>query len=103
MRVRAMAAGTTELHGEIIRLRHDAIRHVEIKELPDRHYPDYSERPTRYMVTLKGEKRPRRVYATPIGNVSVLYLKSHGHEIYCENALDAALYRNNWAEGKQTQ
>lgn len=88
-----MAAGTTELHGEIIQLKHDAIRHVKIKELPGRYYPDYSERPTRYMVTLKGEKRPRRVYATPIGNVSVIYLKSHGHEIYCETALDTALHR----------
>ena len=93
MRMRAMAAGTTELIGTIIRLKHDAIRHVEIKELPDRYYPDYSESPTRYMVTLKGEKRPRRVYATPVGNVSALYLKSHGHEIYCETALDAALHR----------
>ena len=93
MRMRTMAAGTAELRGEIIRLKHDAIQHVEIKELPDRYYPDYSERPTRYMVTLKYEKRPRRVYATPIGNAAVLYLKSHGHEIYCEAALDAALYR----------
>ena len=50
------------------------------------------ERPTRYMVTLHGETRPRRVYATPIGNVSVLYIKSHGHFVYCEAALDSALH-----------
>ena len=94
MRMRAMAAGTTEIYmpAGYIRLRHDAIRHVEIKELPDRHYPDYSERPTRYMVTLRGETRPRRVYAAPIGNVAVFYLKSQGHTIYCETALDSALH-----------
>ena len=92
MRMRAMAAGTTELHGEIIRLKRDAIRHVEIKELQDRYYPDYSERPTQYMVTLHGETRPRRVYAAPIGNVAVFYLKSQGHTIYCETALDSALH-----------
>ena len=91
--MRAMAAGTAEMRGGVIRLKRDAIRHVEIKELPDRYYPDYAERPTRYRVTLNGETRPRRVYATPIGNVSVIYLKSHGHEIYCETALDTALYR----------
>ena len=92
MAVRAMAAGTTELSGTTIRLKHDAIQRVDIVELPGRHYPDYSERPTRYMVTLKYEKRPRRVYATPIGNVSVLYIKSHGHFVYCEAALDSALH-----------
>ena len=53
---------------------------------------DYSERPTRYMVTLHGETRPRRVYAAPIGNVAVFYLKSQGHTIYCETALDSALH-----------
>ena len=88
----AIAAGTTELVGEIVRLKHNAIRHVEIRELPDRYYPDYSERPTRYMVTLHGEKRPRRVYAALIGNVAVFYLKSQGHTIYCESALDSALH-----------
>ena len=80
--------------GEIIRLKRDAIRHVGIKELPNRYYPAYSEQPTRYLVTLNNETRPRRVYATPIGNVSAIYLKSHGHTIYCETALDNALHRN---------
>ena len=88
----AIAAGNTEWQNNVIRLKRDAIRRVEIKELPDRYYPAYRERPTRYTVTLNDEKRPRRVYAAPIGNVSVLYLKSHGHEIYCEAALDAALH-----------
>ena len=50
------------------------------------------ERPTRYMVTLHGETRPRRVYAAPIGNVAVFYLKSQGHTIYYEPALDSALH-----------
>ena len=93
MRMRAMAAGTTESLGATIRLKRDAIRRVDIVELPDRYCPGYAERPTRYLVTLHGEKRPRRVYATPIGNVSVIYLKSQGHTIYCEAALDAALRR----------
>ena len=96
----AIAAGNTEMHGNIMRVEYDAIRRVDIVELPYKYRGDYSERPTRYMVTLNGETRPRRVYATPIGNVAVLYLKSHGHEIYCESALDAALYRNDLAEGK---
>ena len=88
----AISAGTTESVGAIIRLKHDAICRVDIVELPYKYRGDYSERPTRYMVTLNNETRPRRVYATPIGNVSVLYLKTHGHEIYCESALDAALH-----------
>ena len=92
MAVRAMAAGTTESSGTTIRLKHDAIQRVDIVELPDRYYPDYIERPTRYMVTLHGETRPRRVYAAPIGNVAVFYLKSQGHTIYCETALDSALH-----------
>ena len=91
--MRAMAAGTTEMRGGVIRLKRDAIRRVDIAEPTQRYRGQYSERPTRYMVTLNGETRPRRVYATPIGNVSVTYLKSHGHEIYCEAALDAALHR----------
>ena len=89
----AIAAGNTEWQNNVIRLKHDAIRRVDIVELPYKYRGDYAERPTGYRVTLNGETRPRRVYATPIGNVSVLCLKSHGHTIYCETALDAALYR----------
>ena len=81
------------MHDNTMRVKYGAIRRVNIVEPPHRYYGPYSERPTRYMITLNNETRPRRVYATPIGNVSVLYLKSHGHEIYCETALDAALYR----------
>ena len=88
----AIAAGNTEWQNNVIRLKHDAIRRVDIAELPYKYRGDYSERPTRYMVTLHGEKRPRRVYAAPIGNVSVLYIKSHGHFVYCEAALDSALH-----------
>ena len=89
----AIAAGNTEWQNNVIRLKREAIRRVDIVELPYKYRGDYSERPTRYMVTLHGETRPRRVYAAPIGNVSVLYIKSHGHFVYCEAALDAALYR----------
>ena len=92
MAVRAMAAGNTEGQNNVIRLKRDAIRQVDIVELPYKYRGDYSERPTRYMVTLNNETRPRRVYATPIGNVSVLYIKSHGHFVYCEAALDSALH-----------
>ena len=88
----AIAAGNTEWQNNVIRLKRDAIRRGDIVELPYKYRGDYSERPTRYMVTLHGETRPRRVYATPIGNVSVLYIKSHGHFVYCEAALDAALH-----------
>ena len=88
----AIAAGNTEWQNNVIRLKHDAIRRVDIVELPYKYRGDYSEQPSKYMVTLHGETRPRRVYAAPIGNVAVFYLKSHGHEIYCEAALDAALH-----------
>ena len=88
----AIAAGNTEWQNNVIRLKRDAIRRVDIVELPYKYRGDYSERPTRYMVTLHGETRPRRVYAAPIGNVDVFYLKSQGHTIYCETALDSALH-----------
>lgn len=83
------------------RLDYDAIAEVfreEISNYSSRYYGDYSERPTPYKVRLVGEGRKRRVYATPIGNVSVIYLKTEGRTVYCESALDAALHRNN--EGK---
>ena len=88
----AIAAGNTELRNNIIYLKDDAIRRVDIRELPHRYVSDYSERPSRYMGTLKRETRPRRVYAKPIGNVAVFYVKSQGHTIYCETALDSALH-----------
>lgn len=58
----------------------------------------YTERQTAYMIMLKGENRLRRVYATPIGNVSVFYFKTHKRDVpngyvYCESALDEALNR----------
>ena len=53
----------------------------------------YNERPTAYMVKLQGEKRKRRVYAAPIGNVAVFYLKTKHGNVYCETALDHALAR----------
>lgn len=88
----AIAAGNTEWQNNVIRLKRDAIRLVDIVELPYKYRGDYSEQPSKYMVTLNRETRPRRVYATPIGNVSVLYIKSHGHFVYCEAALDSALH-----------
>ena len=78
---------------EINRLSYDAIESVERVEVSGLVRGEYSERPTPYMVTLKGEKRRRRVYATPIGNVAVIYLKILGETVYCESALDYALQR----------
>ena len=78
----------------LTRLGCEDIAEVRIKETATR-YPDYSERPTRYMVRLTGENRWRRVYAQPIGNVSVIYLKVKGKDIYCEMALEWALHRAN--------
>ena len=68
-----------------------SIERVETRELPYRHRAPYSEQPTRYMVQLKGSKRLRRVYATPLGNVAVTYLKSRNQIIYCETELERAL------------
>ena len=77
----------------ISRLAPDAIESVERVEVSGLVRGEYSERPTPYMVTLRGETRKRRVYATPIGNVAVFYLKILGETVYCETALDNALYR----------
>lgn len=79
---------------EIITLAFDAFEEIKEDTTPmEVRYPkgDYSERPLSYMVKLKGEKRWRRVYATPIGNVGVVYLKSGGKNLYCETALDHML------------
>jgi hypothetical protein len=58
----------------------------------------YTERQTPYMILLQGEKRWRRVYATPIGNVSSMYFKVYNTAVpsgvvFCELALDEALHR----------
>lgn len=81
----------------VTRLNRDEIEAVFIKETLSGTYPrsEYGERPSRYLVQLRGEKRKRRVYACPIGNVSVLYLKVKGEFIYCEMSLDHALYAHS--------
>ena len=79
----------------VTRLGDDDIAEVRIKETAQRYYPDYSERPMRYMVRLHRDNRWRRVYAYPIGNVSVIYLKVKGGNVYCEAALDRALHHAN--------
>ena len=76
-------------------LEHNAIATVGRDETPVQcRYPrsDYSERPTAYVVTLNGSRRKRRVYAKPIGNVSVVYLKINGQIVHCETALDHRLH-----------
>lgn len=85
-----------------LRLKHDSI--VEVRRVENnttraaQYKGPYTERPTPYMIRLKGEKRLRRVYATPIGNVSALYFKVYNTAVingvvYCETALDEALHR----------
>ena len=68
-----------------------SIERVVIRELPYRYRAPYSEQPTRYMVQLQGNKRLRRVYATQLGNTSVVYLKSGNQTVYCETELERAL------------
>ena len=81
----------------IARLKHDAIDHIFIVPTNRKPVDPYVERPSNYMVTLKGDKKKRRVYITPIGNVAVQYLKTRQHgvtrHIFCETALDEALNR----------
>ena len=81
---------------DVFRLKHDAIKSVFLVPI-DRStlmsYRPYEERPTHYKILLRGERRKRRVYTTPIGNTAVVYLKSGGHDYHCETALDEALNR----------
>ena len=68
----------------------------EVKRVEPKYGPrgQYTERQTPYMVKLKGENRWRRVYATPIGNVAVIYLKDGRiRTVHCDMALDMALHR----------
>ncbi|QOC56114.1 hypothetical protein SEA_ZHENGYI_22 [Microbacterium phage Zhengyi] len=80
-----------------VKLKHDAIDRVQIKEIKTKAQimgqQAYSEHPTHYMVQLKDENLWRRVYATAIGNVSVVYLKTRLGNLMCETALDEALHR----------
>jgi hypothetical protein len=84
------------------KLKHDSVERVERVEtnttLAAQYKGQYTERQTPYMIKLRGEKRLRRVYATPIGNVSSMYFKVYntavlGGVVYCELALDEALHR----------
>ena len=81
----------------IARLKHDAIDRVFLRDGGRSSRLPYQEHATRYMITLKGEKRKRRVYAYVLGNTAVQYLKTREHgihrEIFCDTALDEALNR----------
>ena len=72
-------------------LADDAIAAVKIDPPAPRYYPPYSEQPMNYKIQLRGEKIWRRVYVTQLGNSSVVYLKSRGHDIHCERELERAL------------
>ena len=88
-----------ELYGTdpsgVARLAEFAIAEVKTVVNNSTKYPrgQYSERPLQYMVKLKGESTWRRVYATPIGNVSVIYLKNGKNRppVYCDTALEQVL------------
>jgi hypothetical protein len=77
----------------IYNLKHDAIAEVQIKHTPSvRYIQDYHEKPSPYLIKLKGENRWRRVYNTQIGNTSVMYIKlKYYNHIYCEVAVDEAI------------
>lgn len=79
----------------VTRLKEDAIKSVFLEPFAFSalNLFGYREQPSAYKVKLRGEKRKRRIYTTPIGNVSVVYLKSEGVYIFCETALDSALNR----------
>lgn len=86
----------TETRNGVVRAEYDAIESVHFDNTPflTRYSPlGYAERPTHYMVVFQGERRKRRVYATPIGNMAVFYIKTKGQQVYVELALDAALHR----------
>ena len=81
--------------GDVQRLQPDAVDTVTIKETYSTRTRNsiYAERPTSYLITLVGETIKRRVYATPIGNTSAVYIKTNNQYIYCETAVDQALHR----------
>jgi hypothetical protein len=67
---------------------------AEVKTVKPKYGPrgPYTERQTDYMVKLKGENMWRRVYATPLGNVAVIYLKDGRIRIvHCGEALEEVL------------
>ena len=81
----------------IARLKHEAIDRVFLKGDYKRPRSPYQEHASRYMITLKGEKKQRRVYVYVLGNTAVQYIKATVHgvhkQVFCETALDEALNR----------
>lgn len=85
---------TTTTNG-VERLDYDGIANVFATPAPPsaRYAGQCGERPMDYTVQLVGEARRRRVYAQPVGNVSVLYIKTQGRIVHVESAMDAAFHR----------
>jgi len=83
---------TTDEKG-IHTLNSDAIESIFFESnLSSKYDNGYTERSSSYVIILKGDKRKRRVYLTPIGNVSVMYIKvKYLRYVYCETAVDEAL------------
>jgi len=76
-------------------LKDDAIESVIVTEVPRAKSDNpYAEKGMGYLVILKGEKVKRRVYATQLGNVAVVYLKTLLGTVYCERALELAVDRS---------
>jgi len=75
-------------------LKDDAIKTVIVTDVPRAKSDEpYTEKGMGYLVVLKGEGVKRRVYATQLGNVAVVYLKTLLGTVYCERALEDALHR----------
>lgn len=90
-----MSGLKTKTTNGVERLDYDGIANVFATPAPPsaRWAGQYSERAMDYTVVLAGETRRRRVYAQPIGNVSVLYIKTQGRIVHVESAMDAAFHR----------
>lgn len=90
-----MSGLKTKITNGVERLDYDGIANVFATPAPPsaRYAGQYGERPMDYTVQLAGEVRRRRVYAQPIGNVSVVYIKTLGRIVHVESAMDAALHR----------
>lgn len=85
----------TNIRNGVESLNYDAIEGVYAVDAPEsaKYAGQYDERAMGYMIKLVGETKRRRVYAKPIGNVSVIYIKTKGKIVYCESAMDAAFHR----------
>lgn len=83
----------------IERLKHDAIETVIVEPtktvLTQSLEQGYAIRTSPYKIKIKGENILRRVYLAPIGNTSVVFIRTKSGDVFCEAALDEALNRGD--------